>query len=351
MRRLTLTPLAFLLVHASLLCPPPGSAAPPPQIDTQYGPLPVFELHSGFWINLHHTLYQQAKQRRDPKAPSVPAPASALAAPPTRRNKAEQLAWDAAVSYYAANYADKDLLFNTELLLLKNQLGDFEGCDELSGTKLKTCDAGLPANLTQILEAAAPVYRAHEWPDHDRANRKWIAQVAPLVREQGLGLSERLADIFQTRWPQEKIRVDVSAYANSQGAYTTLGPLRVVIASTDPRNQGSAALEILFHEASHGIAEPVQQAIIRECRQREKAIPRDLWHALLFYTTGEVIKPVFAAQTAGAPDPQYTPYAVRERLYQRDWDDYLKLLTRFWQPYLDGRVTFDDAIAHMVSAL
>jgi hypothetical protein len=23
-----------------------------------YGPLPVFEFHSGFWVNLHHTLYQ-----------------------------------------------------------------------------------------------------------------------------------------------------------------------------------------------------------------------------------------------------------------------------------------------------
>jgi len=42
--------------------------------------------------------------------------------------------------------------------------------------------------------------------------------------------------------------------ANNTGAYTTLDPLRVTIASTDARNQGSAALEVLFHEASHGIA-------------------------------------------------------------------------------------------------
>jgi hypothetical protein len=335
--------LAFLLLTNALFWPLFASGRP--QIDTQYGPLPVFELHSGFWINLHHTLYQQAKQRRDARGNLSGAPAT------TRRSKTEQLAWDAAVSYYAANYADKDLLFSTELLLLKNQLGDFEGCDELSGTKRKTCDAGLPAKLTQVLESAAPVYRAHEWPDHDRANRKWIAAVAPLVRERGLALAERLADIYQTRWPKDRIRVDVSAYANWAGAYTTLEPLRVTISSTDTRNQGSAALEILFHEASHGIAEPVQLAINRECRQRDKPIPRDLWHALLFYTTGEVIKPVMAAQNGGAPDPEYTPYAVRERLYERGWDDYLKLLIRFWQPYLDGKSTFDDAIARMVSAL
>jgi hypothetical protein len=178
------------------------------------------------------------------------------------------------------------------------------------------------------------------------------------VREQGVGLSERLAEIYQTRWPREKIRVEVAGYANSAGAYTTVDPLRVTISSLDSRNQGPEALEVLFHEASHGIAEPVQAAIIRECRQRDKAIPRDLWHALVFYTTGEVIRPVLSSpaaaagnQDGSAPGGGYTPYAVREGLYQRGWNDYLKLLRRFWQPYLDGSATFDDAIARMVSSL
>jgi hypothetical protein len=343
MRRYSFIFPLLLLLGFVLSAPAPAVAQR--QFDSPYGPLPVFELHSGFWINLHHTLYLQARQSRDGRG--GPAGNSS----PTRRTAAERQAWDAAVSYYTGNYADKDLLFNTELIALKNQLGDLENCDELSGTKQKGCDAGLPPQLTKVLEAAAPVYRAHEWPIHDRANREWIADVAPLVRDKGVGLSERLAEVYQARWPKEKIRVDVSADANWAGAYTTLDPLRVTISSTDPRNQGGAALEVLFHEASHGIAEPVQQAIIRECRQREKAIPRDLWHALMFYTTGEVIKPVFAAQDSGAQDGPYTPYAVRERLYQRGWDDYLKLLVRFWQPYLDGKASFDDAIARMVSAL
>jgi hypothetical protein len=45
------------------------------------------------------------------------------------------------------------------------------------------------------------------------------------------------------------------------------------------------------------------------------------------------------------------PYAVREGLYRRGWDDYLKLLNKFWQPYLDGKSSFDDAISRMVSAI
>lgn len=329
-------------------------------------PLPVFELHSGFWINLHHTLYYEARQRkallsRDANATNSPVPAAKSVLTGKGLTEAEQKAWDNAVAFYADNYADKDLLFTTELIQLKDQLGDFEDCDELSGRKRKFCDAGLPANLTQVLEVAAPVYRRHLWPEHDQANRRWILQVAPLVREQGVGLSERLADIYQTRWPHGKIRVDVVAYANWAGAYTTVDPLRVTISSLDSRNQGPQALEVLFHEGSHGIAEPVQKAIIRECRQRDKPIPRDLWHALVFYTTGEVIRTVLTSSASssasrgdkgnGGPASGYSAYAFREGLYQRGWKNYLELLQRFWQPYLDGKATFDDAIARMVSSL
>ena len=361
MRRKALTRFLFLLLGAFVFGPFRTTARP--QNNSSYGPLPVFELHSGFWINLHHTLYHDARQRIGTDAtdksgkPSGPTLKTAPDAKPVLTT-AEQHTWDDAVTYYIANYASKDLLFSTDLSQLKDQLGDFEDCDELSGRKRKFCDAGLPAKLTQVLESAAPVYRAHLWSEHDRANRRWIARVAPLVREQGVGLSERLADIYQTRWPRQKIRVDVSAFANWAGAYTTTDPLRVTISSLDPRNQGAEALEVLFHEASHSIAEPVQAAIIRECRQRDKAIPRDLWHALVFYTTGEVLRPVLDTSSSAAgekdgsvPSGSYTPYALREGLYQRGWSDYLKLLQRFWQPYLDGTASFDDAIARMVSAL
>jgi len=43
-------------------------------------------------------------------------------------------------------------------------------------------------------------------------------------------------------------------------------------------------------------------------------------------------------------ESQYTPYAVREGLYRRGWENYFQMLTHYWQPYLEGQVTFDDAI-------
>src|SRR5260370_34319444 len=174
-----------LLLFAISLLAPVGAAARQ-ESNFPYGPLPVFELQSGFWINLHHTLYHEARlpaaaakpeksgKTSGPTLNTVPDPKLAL-------TSAEQHIWDDAVAYYAANYASKDLLFSTELIQLNDQLGDFEDCDELSGRQRKFCDAGLPANLTQVLEAAAPVYRAHLWPDHDRPNPRGIMRVGPVL--------------------------------------------------------------------------------------------------------------------------------------------------------------------------
>jgi hypothetical protein len=347
--------LGLLVVAASPLCQAQ-------QVDSMYGPLPVFEFHSGFWVNLHHFLYHEARARLAAKGPhdATPKnPASSVKLTPVALSPAEQKTWDEAIAYYMANYAGKDLLINIDLVLLKNQIEDFEDCDELTGRKKTSCDAGLPGNVGPILDSVAPIYRAHWWADQDRGNRRWVMKVAPLVREQGVGLSERLADIYQTHWPKEKIRVDVCAYANSAGGYTTLDPLRVTIASTDPRNQGPEALEVLFHEASHGIAVPVEDAISRECKQRDKPIPRDLWHALIIYTTGEVLRPILkdppTEKGAGDAPPQplrpnLVPYALEDVLSQRGWEQYHLLLVLYWQPYLDGRVNFEDAIAHLISA-
>ena len=337
------------------------------EVESFYGPLPVFEFHSGFWVNLHHFLYHEARARLAAKqAPATGSKSSGPVMKPSGNSAnalspAEQRTWDEVVGYYAANYADKDLLVNLDLILLKNQLGDFEDCTELTGHKRRECDAGLPGNVGAMLEAAAPIYRAHWWADQDRANRRWVIRVAPLVREQGVGISERLADVYQTHWPKEKIRVEVCAYANPAGAYTTLDPLRVTISSMDPRNQGVDALAVLFNEASHDIAQPVEAAIRRECKQREKPIPRDLWHALIIYTTGEVLRPLIndvaaekgadgdtAAKSSGG-NP--VPNALRDVLSQRGWEEYHLMLTMYWQPYLDGKVTFDNAIAHLVSAV
>src|SRR5260370_24886498 len=103
----------FLLFALSLLAPIPAAAQA--QNNFTYGPLPVFELHSGFWIHLHHTLYHEARQRTAAASPdkssktSGPAlhtgPEAKPALPP-----AQQHQWDDAGAYHVSYYAAYVLL-------------------------------------------------------------------------------------------------------------------------------------------------------------------------------------------------------------------------------------------------
>jgi len=308
---------------------------------------PVFRFQSGFWLNLHHFLYQQARLRSarpvtstgNPQGPTGALAEAGVAVSMDSLTPDELRGWNSALDYYAASLAQRDLLFDNFMMLSKNRLAELPDAPDLG-------ISGLRRQLVAALEAAAPAYRAHWWAEHDRANQQWIAHVTPLVAKMGTQLAQDLAYIYQADWPLGPVVVDVSSYAGRVGGYTTLDPLHVTISSADPRNQGDAALEILFHEASHGLARFVADAIAREYRQRKKPIPRELWHAVLFYTTGEVVRRALAAQRPG----QYTPYAYRHGLYARGWQNFQWLLERHWQPYLDGKIDFDRAIARMANS-
>lgn len=346
----SLTTLALVLAAAtaaSAQVPEPGTGT---NIRREPKPVvaPVFRFQSGFWLNLHHFLYQQARLRSErpiTRTGSASARgesrAAAQAAADTDSLTPEQLkAWNAALDYYAEALARRDLLFDNYMVLMKNRLAELATAPDLS-------TSGLRQEVINAMETAAPVYRAHWWPEHDRANREWLARLEPMLDRMGTRLAQELSTVYQADWPDGPVVVDIAIYAGRVGGYTSLDPVHVTVSSADPRNQDEAALEILFHEASHGLARAVADAIARECRARNKPIPRDLWHAVLFYTTGEVVRRTLAAQRPGA----YMPYAYRHGLYARGWQNFQWLLERHWQPYLDGKVDFDRAIARMANAL
>jgi hypothetical protein len=322
-------------------------------------PLPVFEMHSGFWVNLHHFLYLQARLMKGNSSSTETGrgaaqpdelPASLIDFP-----EADIHAWQDAVAFYSRDLAGRDLLLNGDMEIINNQLSAMETCPDLEGKTTPLCKSGLRQDVVEALERAAPVYRAHWWPQQDRANRDWIAQVAPMVQKMGVELSGQLADVYQRPWPSQRLRVDVVWYGGPFGAYTTLDPIHVTISSHDPRNRGVYGFEVLFHESSHTLAGAVTAAIAREFRDRDKPIPRDFWHSLLFYTTGEIVRRdveygsmTLTYQQNSGPSG-YLPYAARFGLYSGSWEHFRGLLDLYWLPYLDGRVSFDTAIARMAA--
>jgi hypothetical protein len=321
--------------------------------------VPVFEMHSGFWVNLHHFLYFQARLQKgtllsteSTRGAAQPddIPVSLLDFP-----EADIHAWQDAVAFYTKDLAGRDLLINGDMEIINNQLAAMETCPDLEGKTTPLCRSGLRPDLVEALERAAPVYRAHWWPEQDRSNRDWIAQVAPLIQKMGVELSGQLAEVYQRPWPPGRMRVDVVWYGGPYGAYTTADPLHVTLSSHDPRNRGVYGFEVLFHEASHALAGAVNAAIAHQFRDRDKPIPRDFWHALLFYTTGEIVRRdieygtmTFTVEQMNGPSA-YLPYAARFGLYSGSWEHFRALLDLYWLPYLDGRVSFDTAMARIAS--
>ncbi|HYL04826.1 MAG TPA: hypothetical protein VE075_02240 [Thermoanaerobaculia bacterium] len=305
--------------------------------------VPPFTLRDGFWINLHHFLFQQAvTAKRGGAGESSGSTAAEL-------SSAEELtAWSEALRYYAASVVDRDLLFDRALNDVDYGLAALDDGAGIGG-------AGLPPEMAAALARAAPVYRAHWWPAHDRANRFWIAVASPLIQQLGPRMVEQLAAAYGERWPARQFLVDVAAYANWAGAYTSTideaRPVHTIISSLNPGNQGFAALETLFHEASHAILDQqtdrVTSAIERECRVRGQQPPRGLTHAIIFYTAGELARRNLAAVGVAG----YVPSAERYGLWTRAWPSFKGPLERFWPPYLDGKTTLDAAIAQIVQAV
>jgi hypothetical protein len=321
---MTATILVLTLTSAA---PPAANHKPPAR--------PVFAFHSGFWINLHHFLYYQALLH----APGGKTNTRKLSYRDTTEivalDKSEQTIWLRAIDYYRRNLIQKDLLFDEDMVRAKDALEDQE-----TNAGLKVSDA-LPAEWQSLLIAVAPGYRLHFWKQQDQLNRQWIADARPLLAEHGPRIAATLEKDYLTPWPEDTIRVDITNYASWSGAYTTTHPDRITISAVDTANRGPAALEVLFHEASHIVIDSLQTRIDQQCLQDNRRLPNDaLWHALLFYTTGDVVKKELGGN--------YLPYAYKNGLWTRAWPMYITPLEQDWQPWLDRTTTIDAALEKLV---
>lgn len=304
----------------------------------------MFDFHSDFWINLHLFLYMQAVPelpQKDlwPKLLTSVAMAPADTQALTQLSPAERDAWRSAVDYYARELASRDLLEDKGLQKIQTQLVAAESSTDLGG-------ADIPAPLKATLLKVAPIYRHYFWPRHDAANRHWQAELQPLLTQHAASMRSALERIYETPWPSQPVRSDLSVYASWSGAYTMD---TITLSSVDPRNQGISAFEILFHESSHLLSDKMQQTIDDDTKvlsagdpARAARVPAELWHAVLFYTAGALTEQRF---------PGYVSYADRNNLWKRGpWSGPVRgLIEQDWGPYIHGTVGFKPALTKLVS--
>ena len=316
--------LAMVLLPASLAVA--GAPAHPPL---------VFRI--GFWNNLHHFLYVLGRAQNhapDAKRDAVvnaPGELDSLQGRP----EAERAAWQAAVNFYAGGPSTSDAVFDPALIETTAALSSAADDADLSGLPLD------PA-LVRVLRSAAPVYRAVWWPAHERADEARRADLEPLVTEYGAPLVQRLTRVYHADWPAQPRVVNLAAYTNWAGAYSTDGGL-IEFSSTDPSIGGTLGLEILFHESSHQWDDDMARRLTSVARSHHVQVPDGLSHALVFYTSGQLVHELI---------PEHAAYAEKFGLWEHSSMRRFKpVLDEYWRPYVAGAGTLDAALAAVMAHL
>jgi hypothetical protein len=237
---------------------------------------PQFRFQNNIWVNLHHFLRGEARRRSLGQPPAL-----ALSG----LHEADRAAWTAALDAYG-DFAKRNLIFDERLVRINNALASQEDADALPASLVE------PGALT-ALNRASSIYRKSMWAAHRRMNDEWIGRVRPLVEQHAPALIQALTDAYHVRWPTGPIIVEASNDAGPNLAYTTDGPegaaAHTTIASTKDA-EIDVAFETVFHEASHSVDSQIMRFVDEEGAKQRVKPPPDLWHGIIFFTVGELVK-------------------------------------------------------------
>jgi hypothetical protein len=214
--------LGGLLLLAAGSAPAQSSSGPP---ETSAGK-PLFTFRSTLWVNLHHFLYVLGRARNDTRdshrAAVVNAPADTQSFESLTAKERE--IWERAIAYYQKDVSPMDAIFDRDLIDITNALAAAGDASSLAGV-------AIPAPMRTVLEDAAPVFRKVWWERHSRSSRARTEELQALLARYGRPISEMLTKAYRQTWPPEGLTVQMCAYANWAGAYSTDGRL-IVMAST-----------------------------------------------------------------------------------------------------------------------
>jgi hypothetical protein len=325
----------FLALGALVAALPLAAAERTPILTT-----PHFAFHSDFETNLNDALLAAGTARRFGKAELFRAGEEVACF--EKLSPSAKAGWEGAVEYYekivvpAQFNQSPQYPIRLQLAgLLDAKTG--EGTEEMLGIA-----AGFRA-------AAAPAYRACRWSAQDVENRHWVAALEPRLTKYEAKIAARLEQLYHKPFGGLPIQVDVVKTVSWSGANSVLlspagGHLLV---STDYHDE--SALEVVFHESSHVLmvrADPVWKALDDAARAASVEPFRDLWHVVLFYTTGETVRRVLADGGVASYEPML--YGIFAR---GAWVEYREPVERAWRPYLDEKRSLSEAASDLIEAV
>lgn len=332
------SPRSVIVLAAGLLLSVPNAALGGSEERVAVATTPHFAFYSDFATNLNDALIAAgvARKRGEPELFHSGAEEACFGEmPPSVRS-----AWDRAVDWYAEIVSPADS-FARQQYLLRMDLAGYD--DQIADDAARRyVDIG-----RAFRAAASPAYEACRWAAQDVENRRWIEELKPRLAAHEEVIAERLQELYRKRW-DGPIHVDLVQTVSWSGGNSVFPPAGGHLLISPSAYPGPAALEIVFHEASHGLAlrgDPLMQALAEAAATAGIASTGDLWHVALFHTTGEVVRRALA--TAG--EPTYTPM-LAEIFERGDWLRYRPAVESALPAYLDGKRTLAEAAAALVEA-
>jgi hypothetical protein len=164
------------------------------------------------------------------------------------------------------------------MIAIKNALRGAEGKTSLDGIAI---DAALKATLERIM----PIYQKRWWPEHDRANREWIAAMQPFVDRHGRGAQPGARARVRRELAARPDPVDLSV-TPAPAARTGPANRQRTSRCSPPRSADTRRSRCCSTKARTASSRCIQCQSGR--RAQKVNVPPQLSHAVLFYTAGEL---------------------------------------------------------------
>lgn len=299
-----------------------------------------FSFQSSKQLNAHLYLYNRALGCKFTKKPNDSLAYYSFKDKYASLNLKEVLELNNIMLYYRDSLTTKDLLFDSTMTLFTDYLSD-EGRSKI---KLKS---KWQSEALEMLKKFQPYFSRLYWKGIDSTNKAWLNTYKAQFAKLEITIVPELERLYQTKMPPQKVRIDLACYATWAGAYSFKNSFEHIVYSTVSKdNQGDLATEIVFHEASHFLVDKVYGQIalrIKDNKDYKKCT--NLWHNLLFYTTGYVLIKEYKQQWKNF-DPYYVQMKFEERL--PDFKVTIDGCKLYWNSYAEGKMTFEEAVKKLV---
>ena len=240
------------------------------------------------------------------------------------------------VQFYKDSLTTKDVLFDS----LMRDLSD------------KLTEGQLPKNTWQLktleqVKIFQPFFNKLYWKDIESDNKAWLSAAKEQLLKQEQSIVPELERIYQTKLPAGKIIVDLSCYATWAGAYSYNDRFcHIILAGSHGSNKGELATEVVFHETSHFLVDKVNEKISVLIKGKDIKKNINLWHNIIFYTTGDVLEKYYAKE-----GKMFFPYYVQMKFEDKfpDFKATVEACKSFWNPYITGQASLEDALKNIVN--